>query len=89
MRKGETNGDSLFILDSVIGVVPLEILKTFGFDLGCQHFPQDIADVNKWKIMFDPSIGIVYHTRLSMYYIRALIYNFLYWCLYGLVLEVY
>ena len=27
------------------------------------------------------------HTRLTMYYIRALIYDFLYWCLYGLVLE--
>ena len=27
------------------------------------------------------------HTRLTMYYIRALIYDFLYWCLYGIVLE--
>ena len=21
-----------------------------------QHFPQDLANVNEWKIMFDPSI---------------------------------
>ena len=27
------------------------------------------------------------HTRLTMYYIRGLIYDFLYWCLCGLVLE--
>ena len=27
-----------------------------GFALGFQHFPQDLANVNEWKIMFDPSI---------------------------------
>ena len=26
-----------------------------GFVLGFQHFPQDLANVNEWKIMFDPS----------------------------------
>ena len=26
------------------------------FDLGFQHFPRDLANVNEWKIMFDPSI---------------------------------
>ena len=36
--------------------VPREVLKTEGFALGFQHFPWDLADVNEWKIMFDPSI---------------------------------
>ena len=26
------------------------------FALGFQHFPRDLANVNEWKIMFDPSI---------------------------------
>ena len=25
------------------------------FALGIQHFPRDLANVNEWKIMFDPS----------------------------------
>ena len=33
--------------------VPREVLKTEGE--GFQHFPRDLANVNKWKIMFDPS----------------------------------
>ena len=33
--------------------VPREVLKTSGFALGYQHFPRDLANVNKWKIMFD------------------------------------
>ena len=32
------------------------MLKTLGFPLGFQHFPRDLADVNEWKIVFDPSI---------------------------------
>ena len=38
--------------------VPREALrlKTSGFALGFQHFPRDLANVNEWKIMFDPSI---------------------------------
>ena len=32
------------------------MLKTSGFALGFQHFPRDLANVNEWKIMFDPSI---------------------------------
>ena len=32
-------------------------MKTSGFALGYQHFPLDLADVNAWKIMFDPSIS--------------------------------
>ena len=34
--------------------VPREMLKTSGFALGFQHFPQDLANVNEWKIMSDP-----------------------------------
>ena len=30
-------------------------LKNSGFSLGFQHFPRDLANVNEWKIMFDPS----------------------------------
>ena len=29
------------------------------FALGFQHFPRDFANVNEWKIMFDPSIGML------------------------------
>ena len=36
--------------------VPREILKTSGFALGFQHLPRDLANVNEWKIMFDPMI---------------------------------
>ena len=34
--------------------VPREMLKTSGFALGFQHLPRAIANVNEWKIMFDP-----------------------------------
>ena len=34
--------------------VPRELLKTSGFALGFQHLPRDPANVNEWKIMFDP-----------------------------------
>ena len=36
--------------------VPREMLKTSGFALGFQHLPRDFANVNEWKIMFDPYI---------------------------------
>ena len=39
-----------------IRYVPRKWLKTSGFALGFQRFPRDLADVNEWKIMFDPSI---------------------------------
>ena len=33
------------------------------FALGFQHFPRDLANVNEWKIMFDPSyIQLRIHT---------------------------
>ena len=31
--------------------------QNLGFRLGFQHFPRDLANVNEWKIMFDPSIN--------------------------------
>ena len=34
--------------------VPREMLKTSGFALGLQHLPRDLANVNEWKIKFDP-----------------------------------
>ena len=34
--------------------VPREMLKTSGFALGFQHLNRDLANVNEWKIMFDP-----------------------------------
>ena len=42
--------------------VPWEMLKTSGFALGFQHLPRDFANVNEWKIMFDPYI--VNHFKL-------------------------
>ena len=35
--------------------VPREMLKT-GFALGFQHLPRHLANVNEWKIMFNPYI---------------------------------
>ena len=37
--------------------VPWEVLKTAAFGLGFQHLPQDLANVNTWKTMFDPHIN--------------------------------
>ena len=34
--------------------VPKEVLKTAASGLGFQHLPQDLANVNAWKTMFDP-----------------------------------
>ena len=36
------------------------------FALGFQHLPRDLANVNEWKIMFDP-----YITNKNMYEIFA------------------
>ena len=43
-------------------------LKTSGFALGFQHFPRDLANVNEWKIMFDPSIEtqVLIHKYLQL-----------------------
>ena len=32
------------------------VLKTSGYALGFQHSPRDLANVNEWKIIFDPYI---------------------------------
>ena len=50
--------------------VPREVLKTLGFVLGFQHFPRDLADVNEWKIMFDPSI---HHACLLTYNLNKIV----------------
>ena len=50
-----------------------EVLITEGEARGFQHLPQDLANVNKWKVMFDPYINPkecilrdeFEHTRLS------------------------
>ena len=34
--------------------VPREMLKTEGEARGFQHLPRDLANINDWKIMFDP-----------------------------------
>ena len=34
--------------------VPREVLKTAASSLVFQHLPQDLANVNAWKTMFDP-----------------------------------
>ena len=39
--------------------VPREVLKTAALGLYFQHLPRDLANVNAWKIMFDPYIEAV------------------------------
>ena len=36
--------------------VPWEVLKTAAEGRGFQHLPQDVANINAWKTMFDPYI---------------------------------
>ena len=43
--------------------VPREMLKTSGFALGFQHLPRDLANVNEWKIMFDPYNNNLFYCR--------------------------
>ena len=40
--------------------VPREVLKTGAFGLSFQHLPRDLANVNAWKIMFDPYSEMVW-----------------------------
>ena len=40
--------------------VPREVLKTSGFALGFQHLPRDLANINEWKIMFDPYSNVTF-----------------------------
>ena len=44
--------------------------KTSGFALGFQHFPLALANVNEWKIMFDPSINII--NKIPRYALKTL-----------------
>ena len=53
--------------------LPSGRLKTSGFALGFQHFPRDLANVNEWKIMFDPSIIANY--RMMCLLFRLHIFN--------------
>ena len=39
--------------------VPKEVLKTEGEARGFQHLLRDLANVNEWKIKFDPYIIIL------------------------------
>ena len=38
--------------------VPREVLKIAISGLGFQHLPRDLANINAWKTMFDPYIGL-------------------------------
>ena len=49
------NSDQTWFCYSLTFARSLGKLKTSGFALGFQHFPRDLANVNEWKIMFDPS----------------------------------
>ena len=46
--------------------VPREVLKTVASSLGFQHLPQDLANVNTWKTMFDSYI-IIYYFSIKTY----------------------
>ena len=48
--------------------VPREMLKTSGFVLGFQHLPRDLANVNEWKIMFDPYIIVKTYKDVAKYH---------------------
>ena len=41
--------------------VPREMLKTSAYDIVFQHLPQDRANFNAWKTMFDPYIILDQH----------------------------
>ena len=46
--------------------IPREMLKTSGFALCFQHLSRDLANVNEWKIMFDPYTEVEYCSLCSM-----------------------
>ena len=47
--------------------VPREVLKTAASGLGFQHLPRDLANVNAWKIMFDPNNNVCTYRRKDRY----------------------
>ena len=42
----------------LISLVPRGVLKTSGFAFSFQHSPWNLANVNEWKIIFDPFTDI-------------------------------
>ena len=75
---GDTAGFQIFFTDLglvwfqeglVWGLVSGSV-KISGFALGFQHFPRDLANVNEWKIMFDPSIIII--NKVPQYALKTL-----------------
>ena len=57
--------------------IPRKMLKTSGFALGFQHLPRDLANVNEWKIMFDPYIIIFVYCFPKQIIRRAFIRAFM------------
>ena len=57
-NTGQKTQSNMIVSFISIREVPREVLKTSGFALGFHHFPRDLANVNEWKLMFDPSIII-------------------------------
>ena len=54
-RRAKCGTETLLVGTQLnIRKVHREMLKTSGFALGFLHLPRDIANVNEWKIMFDP-----------------------------------
>ena len=51
----------MFLSSINIRLVPRRVLKTSGYALGLQHSPRDLANVNEWKIIFDPYIKRRHH----------------------------
>ena len=45
--------------------VPWEVLKTTAFGLSFQLLPQDLANVNAWKTMFDPFILVARNSKMT------------------------
>ena len=46
------------------------ILPQEMFAFGFQHLPQDLANVNEWKIMFDPYIKLSLMLHLADNYLQ-------------------
>ena len=47
----------------ILSFINIRKVPREGFALGFQHFPRDLANVNEWKIMFDPSIVILLNSK--------------------------
>ena len=49
----------------ILSFINIRKVPREGFALGFQHCPPDLANVNKWKIMFGPSINRLKRTILT------------------------